>query len=258
MARNLPKLGASRSSVGVRTFSARWVPGYRHRNAHDRLRSCPREPFSARDRVACQVLPAWRYRGRFRIPAEHLHAVIDGVEMDLVQCRYEDFEHLQQYCQRVASAVGLACIHIWGFHASGALEPARKCGVAMQLTNILRDLKADATLDRVYLPLADLRQCDYTVEELKAGLADERFDRLMNCEIARADRFYREGLNYSNGSPHGTPRVGHHDDYVPLTPDEDREGPAIGPPRPRSSRFGRETPDRSALDPFPPRQTALL
>jgi len=102
---------------------------------------------------------------RYRVPPEHLHAVIDGVEMDLKQQRYETFEELEVYCQRVASAVGLSCIHVWGFTGREALEPARKCGIALQLTNILRDLREDARVDRVYLPLEDLR----------------------------AERFYREG-----------------------------------------------------------------
>ena len=70
--------------------------------------------------------------------------MIDGVEMDLDRRRYETFDELQPYCQRVASAVGLACIYIWGFRGPEAFAPARKAGIALQLTNILRDLKADA------------------------------------------------------------------------------------------------------------------
>jgi 15-cis-phytoene synthase len=130
---------------------------------------------------------------RFHIPEQCLYAVIDGVEMDLDGRRYETFDDLQEYCQRVASAVGLACIHIWGFRGPEALGPARQAGIALQLTNILRDLKADADVGRVYLPLADLRRCDYPVASLLAGVADERFLRLMVLEIARAEQFYAEG-----------------------------------------------------------------
>jgi len=130
---------------------------------------------------------------RYRIPPEYLLAVIDGVKMDLERQRYETFDQLEGYCERVASAVGMACIHIWGFHAREALEPARKCGIAMQLTNILRDLKEDAQQNRIYLPLADLRQCDYSTDDLNRGVADERFVRLMQFEIGRAEWFYREG-----------------------------------------------------------------
>jgi phytoene synthase len=140
------------------------------------------------------VLPALADTIRqFAIPAEHLRAVIDGVEMDLARRRYETFEELQQYCERVASAVGLACLHVWGFHGQPALEPARKCGVALQLTNILRDLKDDARADRVYLPLADLRQCRYSVDDLKQAVVDERFQRLMQLQVDRAEEFFREG-----------------------------------------------------------------
>jgi phytoene synthase len=130
---------------------------------------------------------------RFRIPAEHLFAVIDGVAMDLDPARYETFDELVTYCRRVASAVGLACIHIWGFRGNEALEPADKCGIAFQLTNILRDLREDAEQGRVYLPIEDLRRFDYPFEDLRAGVADERFDRLMQFEIDRARRLYREG-----------------------------------------------------------------
>lgn len=130
---------------------------------------------------------------RFHIPVEYLRDVIDGVEMDLDGRRYETFEELEPYCLRVASAVGLACIHIWGFRGPEAFAPARKAGVAMQLTNILRDLKEDAAAGRVYLPLADLRECDYSVDDLMAGVVDVRFRRLMANQAARAERFYAEG-----------------------------------------------------------------
>ncbi len=140
------------------------------------------------------ILPALAHTvERFHIPHEHLYAVIEGVEMDLTRRRYETFDELRQYCRRVASAVGLACIYIWGFRGPEAFEPAGKCGIALQLTNILRDLKEDAAADRVYLPLADLGQCDYSVDDLRAGVTDRRFDRLMALEVARAEQFYAEG-----------------------------------------------------------------
>ena len=130
---------------------------------------------------------------RFRIPAEHLFAVIDGVAMDLAPARYDTFDALVSYCERVASAVGLACIHIWGFRGDEALEPARKCGIAFQLTNILRDVREDAQQGRVYLPREDLERFGHSVDDLRAGVVDERFDRLMQFEIDRARRFYHEG-----------------------------------------------------------------
>ncbi|HUT89868.1 MAG TPA: phytoene/squalene synthase family protein [Thermoguttaceae bacterium] len=130
---------------------------------------------------------------RFAIPREHLLAVIDGVAMDLSRVRYETFDDLTAYCERVASAVGLACTHIWGVRGEAAFEPARKCGIAFQVTNILRDLREDIEQGRVYLPLEDLRRCEYSVEDLAAGVVDERFERLMELEIDRARRFYHEG-----------------------------------------------------------------
>jgi 15-cis-phytoene synthase len=131
---------------------------------------------------------------RCSIPPACLHAVIDGVAMDLEERTYETFDELRVYCEKVASAVGLACIHVWGFRDSAALEPARKLGIAFQLTNILRDLKEDADLGRVYLPLEDLRRFGYAREELTRGVRDARFGALMRFQIARAEQFYREGL----------------------------------------------------------------
>ena len=136
---------------------------------------------------------------KYRIPAECLYAVLDGVEMDLDRRRYDTFEELRLYCRRVASAVGLACIHIWGFRGQGtpegeaAFEPAWQAGIALQLTNILRDLKADADADRIYLPLEDFQACGYSVDELKKNVVNDGFHRLMAMEIDRAGQFYREG-----------------------------------------------------------------
>jgi phytoene synthase len=131
---------------------------------------------------------------RFAIPREHLTAVLDGVEMDLDGRRYETFDDLAEYCHRVASAVGLACVHIWGFDAScDILRPARQCGLSFQLTNILRDLRADAAEGRLYLPQVDLRCCGYSADELARGADGAGFDRLMGMELDRARRLYREG-----------------------------------------------------------------
>jgi phytoene synthase len=130
---------------------------------------------------------------RFQIPPEHLRAVLDGVEMDLDRPRYETFAALAGYCERVASAVGLACIHVWGFRGPEALGPARSAGIALQLTNILRDLKEDAAAGRVYLPLEDLRQCGYSIEQLQRGVAGAAFRRLMDLEVGRTEEFYRDG-----------------------------------------------------------------
>ncbi|HEV3339886.1 MAG TPA: phytoene/squalene synthase family protein [Pirellulales bacterium] len=132
---------------------------------------------------------------RYGLPPRYLHALIDGVEMDLDRNRYETFDELREYCYKVASAVGLCCIHIWGFTDDRAVEPALKCGLALQLTNILRDLKEDAEADRIYLPQDELRRFDYTCDDLRRGVVDERFRRLMRFQIERAEQFYDEGTN---------------------------------------------------------------
>jgi phytoene synthase len=127
------------------------------------------------------------------IPVEYLTAAIDGAQIDLGHVRFPTFADLEKYCQLVASMVGLACLKIWGCHEPAAEVPARRCGVAFQLTNILRDLGEDARRDRVYLPLEDLTRFDYTVEDLRAGVCDARLERLLRFEIERNERLYAEG-----------------------------------------------------------------
>jgi len=129
----------------------------------------------------------------YRIPREYLYDCLDGVEMDLVERTYETFVDLEGYCYKVASVVGLSCLHIWGFSDQAALEPARHLGVALQLTNILRDLKEDAERGRLYLPLEDLQRFNYTRADIERGVRDERFQALMAFEIDRAEGLYRRG-----------------------------------------------------------------
>jgi len=139
------------------------------------------------------ILPAFRDTvTNFAIQAEYFHWIIDGAEMDLRIARYESFEDLYRYCFNVASAVGLVCLQIFGFRADRAKEYAEKCGIAFQLTNILRDIKEDAEQGRIYLPLEDLRRFDYSPEELQQGVIDDRFRRLMQFETERARRYYSE------------------------------------------------------------------
>ena len=146
------------------------------------------------------ILPAVVQTVReFQIPPESLLAVLDGVEMDLEPRVYATFDELAVYCERVASAVGLACIHIWGFLGGEQRPraPSRSAGLALQLTNILRDLSEDARRGRVYLPLEDLRACGYSAEELQNGVVNRPFLRLMEMEIDRAEQFYREAAELS-------------------------------------------------------------
>jgi len=131
----------------------------------------------------------------YAIPVGYLTAAIDGAERDLTCARYETFEQLEEYCELVASMVGLACLRIWGCTDRAADPLARRCGVAFQLTNILRDLAEDASLGRIYLPQEDLDRFDYSVEDLRAGVRDDRFRRLMRFEIARNEQMYAEGAS---------------------------------------------------------------
>jgi phytoene synthase len=124
------------------------------------------------------------------VPPRYLEDVLDGVAMDLVTDHYETFNDLYRYCYHVASAVGLACIHVWGFASEAALAHAEAAGVALQLTNILRDLAEDAGRGRVYLPSEDLRRFGYPAEGLGQGLRNGAFRELMRFEVGRARRFY--------------------------------------------------------------------
>jgi phytoene synthase len=128
----------------------------------------------------------------YRIPSNYLEAVLDGVEMDLVQASYATFGDLYPYCYRVASAVGLACIHIWGFAAEQAREFAEKAGIAFQLTNILRDLGEDAERGRIYLPQDEMARFDYPPDLLRRGVCNDCFNRLMRFQVERACRYYDE------------------------------------------------------------------
>jgi phytoene synthase len=127
---------------------------------------------------------------RYQIPPVYFFEALDGVAMDLTPRIFVDFADLRQYCYRVASVVGLACIHIWGFRGNHAPEHAINAGIAFQLTNILRDLGEDAARGRVYLPRQDLDRFGYAADWLLRGERDERFRELMRFEIARAREFY--------------------------------------------------------------------
>ncbi len=156
------------------------------------------EDFQPSTNIAMKISPALIDSiERFHIPYEYFVALLDGVEMDMTKSRYASFAELELYCERVASAVGLACIHIWGFEGRGkpeaaaVFELARKVGIAYQLTNILRDLKEDAAMDRVYLPLDEISAAGYSVAELKNGVVNPAFEKLMRSQLDRAESYYR-------------------------------------------------------------------
>jgi 15-cis-phytoene synthase len=126
----------------------------------------------------------------FPIPRQALLDIIGGVEMDLARTRYETFDDLYPYCYRVASAVGLCCIEIFGYADPRAREYAVNLGIALQLTNILRDVHADARAGRVYVPQEDLRRFAVPAEDLAAGRYTARFVELMAWEAGRAHAYY--------------------------------------------------------------------
>ncbi len=128
---------------------------------------------------------------RFKIPHQYFFDMITGVSSDLSPKPVETFADLYQYCYRVASVVGLTIIHIFGFEDPKALELAEKCGIAFQLTNILRDVREDSELGRMYVPAEDLRRFGVDAR----GMAyTPGFVELMKFEAGRARGYYNEAM----------------------------------------------------------------
>jgi phytoene synthase len=129
---------------------------------------------------------------RYSIPHRFFHEMIDGIMSDIEPREIETWEELYRYCYQVASVVGMTIIHIFGFESVRALLLAEKCGVAFQLTNILRDVREDADMGRVYLPREDLRRFGVNAEQLRLGMENDRFRSLMKFEASRAWACYEE------------------------------------------------------------------
>jgi phytoene synthase len=139
------------------------------------------------------VLPAFHDAvTRYRIPSRYFHEMIDGVASDLEPRRFETFDQLYRYCYQVASTAGLTTIHILGFDSQEALPLAEKCGIAFQLTNILRDIREDAARGRVYLPADDLARCGVREADIRSGVRTPEFIDLMDFETDRARQYYKE------------------------------------------------------------------
>lgn len=128
---------------------------------------------------------------KFHIPTHHFLDLLKGMEMDLVKNRYETFGELEQYCYRAASTVGLICAEVFGYHHERTKQYAVNLGIALQLTNILRDIKTDAKKGRIYLPNEDLRRFGYSEEELMNSVYNDQFRALMKFECERAHEYYR-------------------------------------------------------------------
>ena len=127
---------------------------------------------------------------RFSIPIQYFFTLIDGVRRDLLQNRYQTFEELKDYCYGVASIVGLISIEVFGYKYEETKEYAINLGYALQLTNIMRDIKADLARNYIYLPLEDLRRFNYREEDLRDGVYNENFVEMMRFQAKRAREFY--------------------------------------------------------------------
>ncbi len=129
---------------------------------------------------------------QFDIPQRYFDVLLSGMQMDLQQSRYATFAELHEYCYRVAGVVGLIMLKLFGQHSAEAAEHAVALGVAMQLTNILRDIREDAARGRIYLPQDEMRAYGITDADILAGRVTMPFRDLLKCQVARARRFFAQ------------------------------------------------------------------
>jgi len=128
----------------------------------------------------------------FAIPKSAFIALIDGCRQDMVKTRYETFEELLQYCELVASSISDISLSIFGYKTDAAIAYGRSLSTALQLTNVTRDVGDDLGRDRVYIPAEELRQFGLTERDLFARVEDERVRALIEFQIARAERYFRD------------------------------------------------------------------
>jgi phytoene synthase len=129
---------------------------------------------------------------QFRLPRSAFEDLIDGVAMDLERSRYDTFDVLKQYCLRVASAVGLICVEIFGYRDFHTRDYAIDLGIALQLINIIRDVPVDIERGRVYIPTEDLNRFGCTEDDLRSGVVTDRVRQLLAYQAERAKVFYRK------------------------------------------------------------------
>jgi phytoene synthase len=138
-----------------------------------------------------QGLALQPFVGEFNLPRQQFAELIDGVEMDLDHARYATFAALEEYCRRVASAVGLICVEIFGYRDPAARHYAVSLGIALQLTNIIRDVATDLRMGRIYLPAEDLARFQVSDADLEAGRVTPAIRTLLRFECDRARSYYR-------------------------------------------------------------------
>ncbi|HEY7546612.1 MAG TPA: presqualene diphosphate synthase HpnD [Blastocatellia bacterium] len=150
------------------------------------FQGCPTTPLGERLTEAIE---------EFELPRQPFVDLIDGMEMDLRWQSYQTFSDLREYCYRAASTVGLICIEIFGYESPRTREYAVNLGLALQLTNIIRDLKEDAARGRIYIPLEEMDQFGYSESDLRANLYNEPFIKLMRHQHSRALSYFRMADN---------------------------------------------------------------
>jgi len=141
--------------------------------------------------VSQALLPAVKQYG---LVQEHFLEIIDGMEMDLGEVRYDNFSQLQLYCYRVASVVGLLSAEIFGYQNRKTLKYAHDLGLAFQLTNIVRDVGEDARRGRIYIPLDEMAQFNVTETDILHGHQNAAVQALMRFQVERAQQFYDKAL----------------------------------------------------------------
>ena len=172
---------AGEVSDGARGLAAERLAGWRAELTAT-YEGTPRTP---------QGIALQRYVHEFDLPRTRFEELIEGVQMDLRQARYDTFAALAEYCRRVASAVGLICLEIFGYRNQRARAYAENLGLALQLTNIIRDVHTDIARGRIYLPTEDLRRFGVTEDDLRAGVVTSRMAELLRFECDRARGYYR-------------------------------------------------------------------
>lgn len=160
-----------------------------------KLREWRQRSLSDRPQVNDLVTLAWAdTRARYHIPRQYAEELLDGVGSDLTQTCYETFDDLAHYCYAVASTVGLMSMHIVGYTGKEAIPYAVKLGVALQLTNILRDVAEDWRNGRLYLPQDELAAFGLTEADIENGIVDDRWRAFMRFQIGRTRQLYAEAL----------------------------------------------------------------
>jgi 15-cis-phytoene synthase len=156
---------------------------------------------------AAAVLPALRDASiRYQIPSRYLLEIIDGVLADQQKTRFDTYEQVEHYCYLVASAIGLACLHIWEFDQPMPTQEAIDCGLAFQWTNILRDIREDAARGRIYLPRQLYQRHGMEEDDFLQNRRDDRLQCLIREEVHRAEAFYESGWKvYDSLHPDGRP-----------------------------------------------------